>query len=93
MGASTRMIHVRIEDELRTQASVTLEAMGLSVSEAVRLFLHRVVTDQALPFDLKVPNAKTRAAMKEADQLTRTRRARFASGDELVDDLEKNSRR
>ena len=36
--------------------------MGLSVSEAVRLFLGRVVIDQALPLEMKVPNAETRAA-------------------------------
>ena len=43
-----------------------LEAMGLSMSEAVRIFLRRVAADQAFPLELKVPNAETRAAMAEA---------------------------
>jgi DNA-damage-inducible protein J len=58
--------------------------MGLSMSDAVRLFLKRVVADQALPIELKVPNAETRAAMEEARTL---RRARFATADALFDDL------
>jgi DNA-damage-inducible protein J len=72
------MIHVRVDDKVKTQATEILEAMGLSVSEAVRLFLHRVVTDQALPFEVKVPNAKTRAAMTEADEIVRSSRLTVA---------------
>jgi DNA-damage-inducible protein J len=40
--------------------------MGLSMSDAVHLFLRRVVAEQAFPLELKVPNAKTRAAMEES---------------------------
>ena len=40
--------------------------MGLSVSDAVRLFLRRVVVDQAFPLELKVPNAQTQAAIAES---------------------------
>jgi len=89
--ATTSMVHIRVDDEIKAQATETLAAMGLSVSEAVRLFLVRVVADQALPFELKVPNARTRRAMAEADEIVRTRRARFATADELFASLEKNS--
>jgi DNA-damage-inducible protein J len=91
--AGTKMLHIRVDDDIKTQANETFEAMGLSMSEAIRLFLHRVVTEQALPFEMKVPNARTRAAMNEADQIVRDRRARFASADALFVDLEKNSKK
>lgn len=91
--AQTSMIHVRVDDETKQRASVAVEAMGLSLSDAVRLFLHRVVADQALPFDLKVPNKATREAMREADQITVTRKARFATADDLMADLEKTGRK
>ena len=39
--------------------------MGLSVSDAVRILLKRLVNDQAFPLELKVPNAQTRAAIGE----------------------------
>ena len=87
--AQTSMIHVRIDDETKRRASTAVEAMGLSLSDAVRLFLHRVVADQALPFELKVPNAATREAIREADQIALARKARFATADDLMADLEK----
>lgn len=39
--------------------------MGLSVSDAVRILLKRLVNDQAFLLELKVPNAQTRAASKK----------------------------
>lgn len=91
--AATTMVHVRVSEEIKAQATETLAAMGLSVSDAVRVFLTRVVAEKQLPFALKVPNTETRSAMAEADEIARTRRARFTTAAELFDDLEKNSRK
>ncbi|MDP3670574.1 MAG: type II toxin-antitoxin system RelB/DinJ family antitoxin [Telluria sp.] len=88
--ATTTMVHVRVDEQIKAQATETLAAMGLSVSDAVRVFLMRVVADKQMPFALKVPNAETQAAMAEADEIVRTRRARFDAASELFDDLEKN---
>jgi len=84
------MVHVRVDEKIKAQATETLAAMGLSVSDAVRVFLMRVVADKQMPFVLKAPNIETRAAMAEADEIARTRRARFDTASELFDDLEKN---
>ena len=75
--AATAMVHVRVDEQVKAQATETLAAMGLSVSDAVRVFLMRVVAEKQLPFMLKLPNVETRAAMTEADEIVRTRRARF----------------
>ena len=83
------MLHVRVDDETRTQANGVLAAMGLTVSDAARILLKRVVTDQAFPLELKVPNAQTRAAMGEACAMTKARTARFDSAGALIDDLDK----
>jgi DNA-damage-inducible protein J len=64
--ATTEMVHVRIDKRIKNKAAKTLANMGLSVSDAVRVLLTRVAVEQALPFDLKVPNAVTAAAMREA---------------------------
>jgi len=53
---ATEMVHVRIEKRIKTQAAKTLAAMGLSVSDAVRVLLTRVAAEKALPFEVKVPN-------------------------------------
>ena len=91
MSAKTSMLRIRVDDDIKKQGTQALTAMGMSVSDAVRLFLHRVVIEQAFPVELKVPNAQTRAAMKESRAMMQTRRARFACADELFTDLEKNS--
>jgi DNA-damage-inducible protein J len=56
--AATTMVHIRVDETLKTQATDTLAAMGLSLSDAVRVFLTRVVAEQRLPFALKAPNAE-----------------------------------
>jgi DNA-damage-inducible protein J len=91
--AATTMVHVRVDQAIKAQAAETLAAMGLSVSDAVRVFLMRVVAEQKMPFALQVPNAETRAAMAEADKIAHTRHARFGNAAELFYDLEKNSRK
>ncbi|MCK9387609.1 MAG: type II toxin-antitoxin system RelB/DinJ family antitoxin [Sulfuritalea sp.] len=90
--ATTTMVHVRVDDETKAQATEALAAMGLSISDAVRIFLKRVVADQAMPLELKVPNAETRAAMEESRTILRAHRARFASARELFDELEKGGK-
>jgi DNA-damage-inducible protein J len=89
--ASTTMVHVRVDEHVKAQATATLAAMGLSVSDAVRVFLMRVVADQQLPFTLKAPNTETHAAMLEADEIALTHQARFESSNDLFNKLEKNS--
>ena len=93
MTAQTSMLHIRVDDDIKVQATQALTAMGMSVSDAVRLFLRRVVIDQAFPLELKVPNAETRAAMEESRAMMAKRRTRFTSADALFAELEKNSRK
>ncbi len=90
MPANSSMLHVRIDDRLKEQATATLSAIGLSASDAVRLLFRRIVADQAFPLELKVPNAETRAAMAEGDEIMRSGHLRFASAETLFGDLDKN---
>lgn len=85
---ATTMVHVRVDNEIKARATEALAAMGLSVSDAVRLLLKRVVAEQAMPLELKVPNAATLAAMEESRAIIRAHRARFATAQELFDDLD-----
>jgi DNA-damage-inducible protein J len=58
------------------------------LSDAIRLFLRQVVAQEGLPFEVKIPNATTRAAMQDARSM---RKAKFDSAQTLFNDLEKNS--
>ena len=79
-------IRIRIEPELKEGASRALAECGLNLSDAIRLFLLQVVVQNGLPFEVKVPNAVTRAAM---DEVSGKLLPRFESANELFDDLEK----
>ncbi len=85
MPVNTTMLHVRVDGETKARAEAALDAMGLTVSEAVRVFLRRIAAEQAIPFAIKVPNLATRAAMEEARAMGA--RTRFATADELLDAL------
>jgi len=87
---ATTMVHVRVDERIKAEATETLAAMGLTISDAVRVFLTRVVAEQGMPFELKTPNAQTRAAMREARA---TGKARFGSVEALIGDIEKGSKR
>jgi len=52
MAAQTSMLHIRIDEKLKTDAAETLANVGLSVSDAVRIFLTRVTKEGGLPVGL-----------------------------------------
>ncbi len=88
--ATTTMIHVRVEERTKKEAAEALEAMGLSISDAVRVLLTRIAAEKQFPFTLRAPNAETRAAMEEARTISQVR---FTTPDELIDDLESKAHR
>jgi DNA-damage-inducible protein J len=63
---TNQLVQTRIDRAIKEEAAAVLAAMGLTVSDAVRLMLTRVAREHALPFDPLIPNATTVAAMKEA---------------------------
>jgi len=63
--------------------------MGLTLSDAVRVFQTRVVSDKELRSAVKAPNVRSRAAMAQTDEMIKSRRARLNEVDALIDDLEK----
>ena len=82
--ASDRVVRARIDAATKEQATEALAAMGLSVSDAIRLLLVRIAADKAFPFAVKTPNASTRKAIAE---LERGKGKSFASAGELFKDL------
>ena len=77
-------IRARIDSRTKERAASALEAMGLSISDAIRLLMLRIADEQRLPFDVKVPNAATRQAIAE---LEAGKGKKFASVDDSMADL------
>ena len=64
--AANQLVQARINGAIKQEASAVLEAMGLTVSDAVRLLLTKIAREHALPFDPLIPNEKTVAAIMES---------------------------
>jgi DNA-damage-inducible protein J len=84
---ASSMVHIRVDEKVKAKAAKTLAAMGLTVSDAVRLLLTRVATEKAMPFEVRVPNRATRAAI-EAGERGEVSRARSVAA--MMADLNEN---
>ena len=78
------VVRARIDPDTKERAAAALEAMGLSISDAIRLLMLRVADEKRLPFEVKVPSAETLRAMNELD---RGKGKRSESAEELFKDL------
>jgi DNA-damage-inducible protein J len=77
-------VRARIDNETKKRAAEALGAMGLSISDAIRLLMLRVVDERRLPFEVKAPNVTTRKAISELEEGTGKR---FDSTAALMADL------
>lgn len=81
---SEAIVTARIDSETEERATEALRALGLSVSDAIRLLLVRVADEKRLPFAVQVPNSATINAIEELDE---GRGPRFVPTEELFRDL------
>jgi DNA-damage-inducible protein J len=72
----TEMIHARVDPKLKNSAERIFSRVGISTTEAIRLFLKQVELHRGLPFAVSIPNAETIAAMKEAAKPSALKRYR-----------------
>ncbi|GHU14856.1 hypothetical protein AGMMS50225_27540 [Betaproteobacteria bacterium] len=84
MNVADTYVRARIDTATKELAADALAAMGLSISDAIRLLMLRIASERRLPFDVKVPNATTRQALAE---LETGKGRQFASVDDLMADL------
>ena len=84
MAVSDTYVRARIDNATKERATAALGAMGLSISDAIRLLMLRIADERRLPFEVKVPNAATREAMAE---LAAGKGTKFASVEALMADL------
>ena len=77
-------VRARIDTATKQRAADALAGMGLSISDAIRLLMLRIVDERRLPFEIKAPNAATRKAIV---QLEAGKGKRFSSVRALMADL------
>lgn len=65
MPTSDTYVRARIDISTKARAADALDAMGLSISDAIRLLMLRIADERRLPFDVRAPNPATRKAIAE----------------------------
>lgn len=88
--AKTDILHIRIEPNIKEQAEKTLNELGLSIADAINVFLNQVILNDGIPFEIKKPqyNKQTMQVIEETKQgknLSRT----FNNSDEMFEELDK----
>jgi len=81
----TAMVRARVNAELKSRAEGILARLGLNASDAVRLFYKQITLQNGLPFDVRIPNATTRKALRDADAGKNL--ARYETMKAMVEDL------
>jgi DNA-damage-inducible protein J len=84
MSTPDTYVRARIDTATKERAAVALEAMGLSISDAIRLLMLRIADEHRLPFEVKVPSKSSRKALAE---IAAGKVKTFATVDELMADL------
>ena len=82
----TAQIRARVDPDLKTRAEGILQMVGMTPTEAIRLFYRQVVMMKGLPFEVRVPNATTLATMDRTDRGEDLRS--FENADEMFDTLD-----
>jgi DNA-damage-inducible protein J len=72
----TQMVHARIDPRLKKSAERIFTKIGISTTEAIRLFLKQVELHNGLPFPVSIPNKETIAAMMETEDVAALKRYR-----------------
>ena len=86
--AKTASIQVRVEPNIKLEVEKILKAIGLSTSEAINIFMRKIIAEKGIPFSLSIPNEKTIISLSniaEGKNLSKE----YSSPDEMLEDLKK----
>ena len=78
------VVRFRIDSETKAKAAEALDGMGLTISDAMRITLRRIGEEGRLPFDVEIPNARTRRAIRD---MRERRTTRFETVEDALKDL------
>ncbi len=88
--AKTDTLHIRVEPSVKQKAEATLNDLGLSITDAINVFLKQVILNDGIPFEIRKPkyNKDTIQAMEDTKNgvnLSKT----FDNADEMFKELDK----
>jgi len=88
--ARTATINVRVSPEIKQKSETLFARFGITVSDAVNMFLHQSLYEGGLPFELKqeIPNAELAAALEESERVSKDPNAKtYTDVDKMMDEI------
>ena len=92
MANNKTNISIRMDSELKKQADLLFEELGMNITTAFNIFVRQTLREGKIPFDISInnPNKRTVAAMIEAERIAKDPSIKgYTDMDELFADLEK----
>lgn len=93
--AKTANINIRIDPEIKSSAEKLFASFGITITDAVNIFLRKSIMEGGLPFEMKQPryNAETEAAMAEARAILsgQIQAKSYSSARKLFEELDKET--
>jgi len=90
--AKTASLSIRIDPEAKSAADVIYSRFGISIADAVNIFIHKSIIVGGLPFDMTLPmyNPETLAAMQEARDIAdgKIQSKSYSSLQEMIDEID-----
>lgn len=90
--AKTANINIRIDPETKASAEKLFESFGITITDAINIFLRKSIMEGGLPFEVKQPkyNRETEAAMEEARAIMQGEKSTkaYSSAKELFEELD-----
>ena len=83
--ANGAVVQARIDPQIKEDARDVLDELGMSMSEAIVVYLRQIVLRRAIPFELKLPN---KATLQAVEQLESGKGVTFNNANELFEDLD-----
>lgn len=88
--AKTATLNIRIDPDTKFRAEQLYRSFGITLTDAVNIFLRKSIMEGGLPFDMRDPNAETLAAMRETEDILsgRIQAKKYSSARELFNELD-----
>ena len=64
----TEVVRARVEPKLKENVEKVLDDLGISTSDAIRIFFKQIELAKGLPFPVKLPNKETREVFEKTDK-------------------------
>lgn len=88
--SKTATLNIRTDPAVKAQAEQIYKSFGITLTDAVNIFLRKSIMAGGLPFDMRNPNAATLAAMQETEDILsgKIHAKSYSSAQALFDDLD-----